>query len=114
MTKEDFLEECESRLVFEDKNIHATINDQGICPFCGNPMKWIGFLYCGCKTQKEYFEKKKEIEAQISQLQKSLQNLNKSYTEKTFPFFKKYFLKQIDDAYQDLVNDKKFIETISD
>lgn len=112
MTKEDFLEECESRLVFEDNNIHATINDQGVCPFCGNPMKWIGFLHCSCETQKEYLKEKKDIETQILQLQKSLQELNKTYTEKTFPFFKKYFLKQIDNTYQSLIEDKKFIESL--
>ena len=40
MTKEEFFADCESNLVFEDDNIHVTIDDHAICPFCGNEMKW--------------------------------------------------------------------------
>ena len=112
MTKEEFFADCESNLVFEDDNIHVTIDDQAICPFCGNEMKWEGRLFCNCKTQVEYFKKKQDIERQINSLNNALKNLKNIYIKDTYSFFAKHFLSQIDTMIDNLKKDRDDVENL--
>lgn len=112
MTKEEFFADCESNLVFEDDNIHVTIDDHAICPFCGNEMKWENRLFCNCKTQIEYFKKKQDIERQINSLNNALKNLKSIYIKDTYSFFAKHFLSQIDTMIDNLKKDRDDVENL--
>lgn len=112
MTKEEFFADCESNLVFEDDNIHVTIDDRAICPFCGNEMKWEGHLFCNCNAQLEYFQKKQDIERRINSLNNSLKNLKNSYVKDTYSFFAKYFLSQINTMIDDLKKDRDDVKDL--
>lgn len=112
MTKEEFFTDCESNLVFEDDNIHVTIDDHAICPFCGNEMKWENRLFCNCKTQIEYFKKKQDIERQINSLNNALKNLKSIYIKDTYSFFAKHFLSQIDTMIDNLKKDRDDVENL--
>lgn len=112
MTKEEFFVDCESNLVFEDDNIHVTIDDHAICPFCGNEMKWENRLFCDCKTQVEYFKKKQDIERQINSLNNALKNLKSIYIKDTYSFFAKHFLSQIDTMIDNLKKDRDDVENL--
>jgi len=112
MTKEEFFADCESNLVFEEDNIHVTIDDHAICPFCGSEMKWAGHLFCNCKTQLEYFQKKQDIERKISSLNNALNNLKSIYIKDTYSFFAKHFLSQIDTMISDLEKDRDDVKNL--
>ena len=105
MTKEEFFADCESNLVFEDDNIHVTIDDHAICP-------WEGRLFCNCKTQVEYFKKKQDIERQINSLNNALKNLKNIYIKDTYSFFAKHFLSQIDTMIDNLKKDRDDVENL--
>ena len=112
MTKEEFFADWELNLVFEDDNIHVTIDDDAICPFRGNEMKWENRLFCDCKTQVEYFKKKQDIERQINSLNNALKSLKSIYIKDTYSFFAKHFLSQIDTMIDNLKKDRDDVENL--
>ena len=107
MTKEEFLKDCESNLIFEVDNIHTSINDEAFCPFCGEKMKWDNHLYCDCKDQKAFFETQNQIKSEIDSLNGKLSILKSSFIEKTLPFFSDMFLKQLSELRKSLDKDEE-------
>jgi hypothetical protein len=111
MTRSEFFEDCKKNIVFDSDNIHVTIDDLAYCPFCGKALYWQGHLCCDCKDQKEFFEKREEINNKIKSLEKDLENLNNIYTDKAFPFFVKKAIENIADLKKSLDQDEEDIKS---
>ena len=114
MTKEEFLEDCESSLVFDSDNIHVNIEDKAFCPFCGHQMKWNNHLYCDCENQKAFIEKQTDITNQIASLEGDLKNLKVTYLNKTVPFFINLFLDKTRDIRASLDQDEADVLSFKD
>lgn len=114
MTKEEFLIDCESSLVFEDDNIHVNIDDVAFCPFCGKQMKWDNHLYCDCENQKIFFEKQADIVTQMASLEKDLDLLKVSFIKKTMPFFIDLFIKKTKEIRASLDQDEADVLSFKD